>query len=189
MTEQPQWQLRLSLLSELIRQAPGSLGRTALMKLAYLLQTIKELPLGYDFRLYTYGPFDSDLLNDLGQAQSLGLVQSRIVQFPAGSGYGYEFSAGPGLERASERIRPTIAAFQSAIHWVLDEFGRLSAADLELITTIIYADREAARDKEEIAVEDLGRTVKEVKPRFADCYILEKIEELAKNGLLTATKA
>jgi hypothetical protein len=30
------------------------------MKLACFLQTVKEVPLGYNFRLYTYGPYDGD---------------------------------------------------------------------------------------------------------------------------------
>ena len=70
MTQQEQLWFRLDLLCTLIDQAPGRLGRTAIMKLAYLLQTVKCLPLGYDFRLHTYGSFESDVLNDLGSAES-----------------------------------------------------------------------------------------------------------------------
>jgi hypothetical protein len=181
------WWVRLGLLSELVGQAPGKLGRTALMKLAYLLQAVKEVPLGYDFRLYTYGPFDSDVLNDLGLAESFGVVQSQMVQFPSGSGYGYEFSIGPRREMVQKRAGREVARYQPVIRWALEEFGRHSAADLELITTIVYADREAAGRKERLSFQELGRKVKEVKPRFTDQYIAAKIEEMAKKGLLLAT--
>jgi hypothetical protein len=159
------------------------------MKMAYLLQTVKAMPLGYDFRLYTYGPFDSDVLNDLGLAEMVGAVQSQIVHFPNNSGYGYEFSAGPGREVLRKRVVSELARYQPAIGWVLEEFGGHSAADLELITTIIYADREAARQRQRMSADELCRKVKEVKPRFTDQYIAKRVEELANKRLLTATTA
>jgi hypothetical protein len=67
--------LRLGVLAALVAQAPGKLGRTALMKMAYFLQTIKGVSLGYDFRMYTYGPFDQDVLDDLSTARGLGRGQ------------------------------------------------------------------------------------------------------------------
>lgn len=188
MNEQQQWWLRLGLLSELIGQAPGKLGRTALMKLAYLLQTVKGVPLGYDFRLYTYGPFDSDVLNDLGLAESLGAVKSEMVAFPSGSGYGYEFTQGPERNAVQQRIGNELSKYRSEIRWAVHEFGEQSAGDLELLTTIIYADREVARAGAAISFQDLGRSVKEIKPRFTDQYILHKIRELAGKSLLVGGK-
>lgn len=156
------------------------------MKLAYLLQTVRGLPLGYDFRLYSYGPFDSDALSDLDRAESLGLVSAQMVRFP--SGYGYEFSLGPKNSLGSEPLNKGCEGYESEIAWALKEFGNSSAADLELITTIVYVDREMVSREEESSVEDLARTVKEVKPRFGDAYIIEKIKDLAKKELLVATK-
>jgi hypothetical protein len=43
MNPQHRWQLRWSLLSELVAKAPGKLGRTAIMKLVYFLQSHEEL--------------------------------------------------------------------------------------------------------------------------------------------------
>src|SRR5262245_49896853 len=143
MNDQDRFWLRLGLLSTLIERAPVRLGRTALMKLAYLLQTLRGLPLGYDFRLHTYGPFDSDLLNDLGMAESLGAITSNMVIFP--SGYGYEFASRPEGDTIRKRFAPQLDNYQADLCWALDEFGGLSAADLELLSTIIYANREAAR--------------------------------------------
>ncbi len=186
MTQQEQLWFRLDLLCALIGQAPVRLGRTAVMKLAYLLQTVKGVPLGYDFRLHTYGPFDSDVLNDLGSAESLGAVKSEMVTFPSGSGYGYEFTTGANRDFISRKAEGRLSAYEQAIHWALAEFGSQRAAELELLTTIIYADREAAQRKELLSVEELASKVGEVKPHFAKQYVVSKIEELSRKNLLVA---
>ncbi len=186
MTDQERWWLRLGLLTELVGLASAKLGRTALMKLAYLLQTAKGLPLGYDFRLYTYGPFDSDVLNDLGSAESLGAVKSEMVTFSSGSGYGYEFTPGSTGEFVRQRAKEVLSNYEPDIHWALEEFGGRSAGELELLTTIIYADREAVQRGEQLAVKKLAQRVGEVKPRFTEQQIIEKIEELSRKGLLNA---
>jgi hypothetical protein len=184
MNNHERWFLRLSLLSELVGQSSTKLGRTAVMKLAFLLQIVKGLPLGYDFRLYTYGPFDSDVLNDLGFAESLGAVESQMVTFP--SGYGYEFTPGPQRQTVTSWASSELSKYQNDIRWALEEFGGQAAADLELIATIIYADREAARQRQFLPPEELGRRVKEVKPHFTEDYILQTIKSLADKRLLVA---
>lgn len=178
------WLFRLGLLSELVSQAPCKLGRTGVMKLAFLLQTVKGLPLGYNFRLYTYGPFDSDVLNDLGQAESLGAVKSQLITYP--SSYGYEFTPGPRHEMIEAKVAQELAKYRDAIRWALEEFGRKSSPDLELLTTIVYADREAARLRQELTPDELGRRVQEVKPHFSEEYIAKAIKELIDKGLLQA---
>src|SRR5258708_3675736 len=136
MSDQDRGLLRMGLLCDLIGKSPIKLGRTALMKLAYLLQIVKGVPLGYDFRLYTYGPFDGDVLNDLGTAEALALVKSEMISFSNGMGYGYEFSRGPFFDRVHDRTKDHISAYESEVRWALNEFGQLSASDLELVTAI-----------------------------------------------------
>ena len=58
-------------ISDLFRAKSPTLGRTAIMKLCFFLQESKGVPLGYHFSLYSYGPFDSDVLSDLGTAVRL----------------------------------------------------------------------------------------------------------------------
>ena len=89
MSTQDRWWFRIGVLTDLVARSRTKLGRTALMKLAFLLQTVEGLPLGYNFRLYTYGPFDEDVLNDLGQAECMQAVVSTMVPFSGGEGYGY----------------------------------------------------------------------------------------------------
>ncbi len=91
------WGFRLGILTEMVERAPSRLGRTAIMKLVYLLQTVKGVPLGYSFGLYIYGPYENDVLNDLGQGETMRAVRSSVVLHP--KGYGYEFSPGPARPR------------------------------------------------------------------------------------------
>src|SRR5579872_1325193 len=82
------YKARLGLLPTLVERASsGHIGRTALMKYMYFLQTLRGVPLGYNFSLYSYGPFDSDVLADLSSAEVLKIVEITPVEFPGGYGY------------------------------------------------------------------------------------------------------
>ena len=67
-------------------------------------------------------------------------------------------------------------------------FGGLSAADLELTSTIIYADREAYRSGETIPVAELARRVREVKPHFTVDHVIRTAESLLEKDLLMVTR-
>jgi hypothetical protein len=179
------WGLRVGVLTELVERAPTKLGRTGVMKLAFLLQTVKGVPLGYNFRLYTYGPFDGDVLDDLGQAETMKAIESAVVSHP--SGYGYEFSPGPERERVKAIEGAELAKYRDAISWALSGFGCRTAADLELISTIVYADRDACERRQRIAPDELCRQVREIKPRFSEEYVRQTIASLAEKGLLVAS--
>lgn len=172
--------LRLGVLTSLVERSPNKLGRTAVMKLAFLLQTVKGVPLGYNFRLYTYGPFDGDVLNDLAQAETLKAVESSMVYF--NGGYGYEFTPGPGRQAIQAMAGLELNRIDSEVSWALQEFAGKSAGDLELLATIVYADRQGQR----LSFADLCRQVKGIKPRFTDEYILKNIELLSGMRLLRA---
>ena len=85
------WGLRLAALSTLVKDSPLKPGRTALMKFAYLLQTVRGVPFGYRFELYNYGPYDATVLSDLSEAATLKAIKSETVYHP--SGYGYEYTS------------------------------------------------------------------------------------------------
>jgi hypothetical protein len=63
---------KLAIITTLVRDSPIALGRTGLMKCLFFLKILENVPLPYNFRLYTYGPFDSHVLEDLQYAESLG---------------------------------------------------------------------------------------------------------------------
>ena len=180
-------EVRLATITDLCSQAPdGSLGRTALMKLCFFLQTLQGVPLGYHFTLYSYGPFDSNVLSDLGTAESLGALRSTVAYYPGGYGYNIQKA-----ERG-DSIMATGASFlgkhRTALDWVIAEFGSLGSANLELQSTIIFADREAAGNAEILTLPELARRVREVKPHFEETFILENATRLYEKGLLKSAK-
>jgi uncharacterized protein len=185
MNAQERWLFRLAIISELVKQAHGRPGRTAVMKLEYFLQTVKQVPLGYNFRLYTYGPFDSNVLTDLSQAEAMRAVRSKIVPNP--SGYGYEFEPGPRLDEVKGLFKAGLAAHESALNWVVSEFSNMTASDLELVSTIMYADREAGQKGESLNIEDLCQQVSQIKRRFELDYIRSKVELMMSKQLLFST--
>jgi len=171
---------RIALLAELVKQAPAKLGRTAIMKLMFFLKVLRNVPLPYDFRLYTYGPFDSDVLGDLAYAEALDAVRSAIVAYPGG--YGYEYSAGPQAARIEEHDRDLVEQHRESIRWVLERFGHRSAVDLEMASTLVYIDRQ----KPGTSIPELAKKVSTVKPHLTLPAIEREARTLKEQALLTA---
>jgi len=182
MRRDQEWWRRLAILATLVKKSPNPPGRTAMMKFAYLLQTLCGVPLGYNFKLYNYGPYDSDVLTDLSQAATLDAIESRIVHYP--NAYGYEYSAADGYEDLCARVEDELGKFDTDIDWVIKRFGKMNASQLELNSTIIYANREMKRKKQAATVSELARRVHQIKPHFAEVDIKKAIEDLAKDGLV-----
>ena len=171
---------RLGVIAYLAKKlGPDALGRTSLMKLLYLAQELKNVPLDYHFTLYSYGPFDSDVLADLGRAESLEAVKSNVEYFSGG----YRYKISPGVQ-AAELVGDSefIQVHQPALDWVIENFGQYSPSDLELLSTIVFADQQG---KEPVSRDDLAQTVNSIKPKFAPAYVRDKVGHLASQGLLT----
>ena len=177
---------RMALITRLAEKYPSSFGRTALMKFCYFLQTLRNVPLGYHFTLYSYGPFDSDVLADLDMAEALGTVQSTVV--PYSGGYGYEIKPTDQSQATVRLAADFLGKHQEDIDWVVNEFRGLNSADLELVGTIVYVDREAASAGESLKIEDLVQRVKDVKPRFSESRIQGHVENLSGKNLLCSIR-
>ena len=175
---------RLAILSTLVKKAPEPPGRTGLMKFAYLLQTVRGVPLGYRFELYNYGPYDSTVLSDLSQASTLKAIKSTTVFYP--NGYGYEYTANnKGYESLCKKVADDLKGVEKDIDWVLDEFGNDSASRLELVSTITFAEREMKRKDQDRKPDELCRRVKRIKPHFTEEIIAATIDELAEKELIS----
>ncbi len=170
---------RISIIVALVQQAPGQrLGRTAVMKLLYFLSVLRNVSLGYRFTLYSYGPFDSEVLQDLDYAQSLGALTTRVVGNAVG--YGYDIQPGSEADSAQDFAPKFLRKHQNDVAWVLQHFGRFGAADLELAGTIVYVDRESSAQ----TIDELAQRVRDVKPHFTIPKIRERIQEFKDENLL-----
>jgi hypothetical protein len=179
--------VRLAVLVALAEKRAAPLGRTAFMKLCYFLQTLRNVPLGYRFTLYSYGPFDARVLSDLSSAEALGGLHSEVVLYP--TGYGYEIVLSHKSELVKGMAADFVRHYDLDINWVLEQFGTYGSGDLELLSTIIYVEREYAKGKQKLGWDSLARRVHEIKPHFTESYIREKMLDLCKKGLLRSLDA
>lgn len=169
---------RLGIFVKLAETVPGNLGRTSLMKLCYFLQTIRKVPLQYEFSLYSYGPFDSEVLSDLQAAENLDILQTDIEYYPGG--YRYRIGPAEKSDRAKELAREFLDKYRKDVEWVAHLFGNRSASDLELLSTILFVYDEGEIDNHN----DLADKVNSIKPHFPHSQISSQIEWLDKSGLL-----
>ncbi len=183
MTDIKKLKQRIGVIVELIKQS-DTLGRTALMKLIYFLQELKGINLGYQFRIYTYGPFDSSVLDDLSYAESLKIVESEIESFP--NGYSYKYKVKNSNENIIPGIQDYLEENRESIEWVSNEFGNNYASELELLSTIVYVDKLYNQKEEQVSIEEIRETVKKIKSHFTDDHILNSIKDLKTKGLLNS---
>lgn len=179
---------RLAVICRLVERAGDfNVGRTALMKFLYILKEVKGVPLDYRFTLYTYGPFDSRVLDDLSYAESLEAVDSAVVPYPGGTGY--IFKPGAKAEKIASRGEDFLALHLEDIEWVVNEFGQRTAADLEMISTVIYVDRQAKKCQKSLTLEELATKVVDIKPHLEKATVLREAEELCESAYLEAVAA
>lgn len=168
----------LAVIGVMAERAPfKNLGRTAIMKCIYFLQVLRGVPLRYSFSLYSYGPFDADVLGDLAYAENLGIVSTQVVAYP--NAYGYEIKPGPNIESVKAAASQFLSQYGEDIDWVMQRFGRRSAADLELDSTIVFIDRELVGEGRKITGAELASRVENVKPQFKPERILSHIASSA----------
>jgi len=153
------------------------------MKLCFFLQESFGVPLGYDFSLYSYGPFDSDVLSDITTAERLNVLKSSIVYYASGTGYLYDegFDAKSVKDLASDFLGEN----KDKIDWVIDHFGKKNAADLELLSTILFV----AKFQNPKEVEQLIEQVKLIKPHFSPERIRTGFFELVALNILRVQPA
>lgn len=155
-------------------------SKTALQKLIYLLQEIYGIDCGYRFDFYIFGPYCSDIELDLSLVASWDGVRIEPVASYLG---GYHIAPGDNNQAVREKAKDFLTRddVSSAIEGLVNEFGSLSAKELELISTIIYV----VREETVTSMVKLLSIVKSLKPRFSEEEILNKIHMLQSRGLIT----
>jgi hypothetical protein len=172
---------RLALMAEISDQWKSKasvLGRTALMKLCFFLQESRGIPLGYSFSLYSYGPFDSDVLSDLGTAVRLSVLKEGIVHYPSGTGY--EYLPGPDIPSVKNLASDFLGHNSTKIKWAVDTFGSKTAGELELLSTTFFV----AKYHNPGDIRRLIDQVESIKPHFSREQIQKGVDELINLKLL-----
>ncbi len=175
---------RYALVTELVEQAHDvspQLGKTAVQKLMYLLDELYRVDTGYEFGLYTYGPFDSKLLSDLDYLEALGGVEVEPVEGPFGMGYA--ISPAPRSKAIGDKGRAHLDANRDKLSTLVTEFAHRTATELELLSTLVYVHR-ALGQGGSVPRGELVELVRAIKPKFTTASIDHGICELRQLGHL-----
>lgn len=167
---------RYALVAELARRFEANritLGKTVLQKIVFLLQRVFGIDCDYAYTLYTYGPYCADVARDLDIVEGFGgvLVKDNLYG-------GYEIQPGSANDELRRRGAEFLGQIQDSLDQLIADYGRASAKDLELRSTIIYMANPGRSNKE------LIRLVHDVKPHFSTAQIEAAYRELDEKGYL-----
>ncbi len=157
------------------------LGKTKLMKIIYMLQQVKKVDLGYDFDIYTYGPYSSEVLESVDELTDEGLMLSKMYQY--NNYVGYELSL---TDEGAQALSDIEKKEDVAIRDILDFAEGKSAKDLELYSTIIFINHFYSRSKSGSGSTVVTKKVHEIKPHFEEKSISEAYEALASKNYIKA---
>lgn len=170
-------QLPLELARRLGDKSP-QFGKTVFMKMAYLLQELYEVPLGYRFSLYTYGPYSPEVLADLEYAKLRHQVNVEYL----GEQGGFHIAPSEKMGISGKQEGP-ISDFDERLNELVERFGSFNARDLELRTTSIFLWKRIRPTKQE-GVSSLVEAVRHLKPHFDEKTIRFAVDSLIKEGVI-----
>ena len=171
-------QLPLELAGRLEGQSP-QFGKTAFMKMAYLLQELYEVPLGYRFSLYTYGPYSPEVLADLEYANLRKQVE---VEYLGDRQGGFRITPGEVVSGSNFQNEP-IAKYSQVLDDLVEHFGSFNARELELRTTSIFLWKRIRPSKPE-NLGTLIEAVLQLKPHFSKMAVRSAINDLVNDGII-----
>jgi uncharacterized protein YwgA len=154
-------------------QGAHPLGKTAMQKLIYLIQELTGVPVGYRFRIYNYGPYSSDLAEDVTYVEFLNGIR---VDFDAALN-SYKIEVSEKAPFLKEKAREFIDRYQSGMDKIIQEFGQRKARELELVSTTVYVSR-VLQATQTYSQERLMSQVQEIKPKFRPEEIQQAIKDL-----------
>ncbi|SRR5713101_4497115 len=166
-----QKELRVAVIVALAQSAQTRLGKTQVQKLVYFAQN-SAVPLEYGYEIYHYGPYSFDLARELGSLDALGVLN--VESDP--NGFGFDISVGKFAEKFKLE-----AKYQRKIEKVIDQFGRDTAAQLEVKATIhfVYSVIKKRIPSGKIKAEVIKK-VGALKPRFTEVFIRNCYSDLEK---------
>lgn len=145
-------------------------GKIRMQKLVYFLQSIFGVPLGYDYKMHYYGPYSDELNDDL-----IAMQVGKNVEIGADpSGYGYHII--PGTQDVITKS-DVLADYSRKISKCLDDFGRFSPSDLEILGTLHFVKYIAGVSDEKKIIEKTSM-LKPVFPRATIEQTYKKLESI-----------
>lgn len=159
-------------LGEKLREHGSWCGETHLQKSLYFLQELLEVPTGFDYILYKFGPFSPDLREELGRMRTDGFLD--LVPQPAP--YGPKLRTTEVARRQLiERWGKTLARYDAQLEYVAEHLGGLGVGSLERLATALWVSREMPDSDNDARAERIN----EVKPHVSIQAATEALETVA----------
>lgn len=159
------------------------LGKTAFQKLCYIFQELYNVPIGYNFSLYNYGPYSSELMNDLEYTKFLKGITIETICYPTFKGYYIREDV--KTDDIIKEAKELIIAYNKQIEEAIELFKDFDTKALEITTTIHYIFSHLKEERFETSEQfrqELIRKTQKVKPKFSVDTIEEKINFLINKG-------
>ena len=134
-------------------------GETHLQKCLFFLQNMRQVPTGYLFQLYRYGPFSFDLRDELVHLQGDGLVTLSPRPYP----YGPTLKASDSSQQLRTYFPRTLKTYKNDLSFVADRFGGMTAGELEKRATAYYFHLKDRDNPDEL----IAAKVNEIKPHIS----------------------
>ena len=170
---------RLAIISKIVT-IDENLGKTAMMKYIYLLQQVYKVPTGYDYEIYTYGPYSSELAGDINLAADFDIIEATY----SSKHTGFELRPTSQTNICIDKEKEFINEYSDAISEVIKLFGRKTTKELELSSTIIYVYSNHSFNKWDTSFEEVTNYVKSIKPHFDMDTIKAEYMNLESLGIL-----
>jgi len=153
-------QYNKSIILNIIEQYP-SLGKTAIMKILYILQQVKKMELNYDFSIYTYGPYSAGVIEDIDDLIKATLIDVHAYEYNNYVGYNLNLT-----ERGESKISGLPIGDKKIIKEVVSFVNKKPAKTMELLSTIIFIENQYAKNNWKHDQKDIVEKVREIKPHF-----------------------
>jgi len=158
-------------LIETMKEKDSWCGETNIQKACYFLQKLTEVPLGYDFILYKYGPYSFELTDELTGLRADSILTLRIRD----PQYGPCYAAGERGNLVKDRFPKTIRRFQDETDYVASKLGSKRVGELECLATALYVSLEKGR---ELSIEERASEITKLKPHIAQRFAEEAISSV-----------
>lgn len=151
-------------------------GTVIAQKIMYFLQEGFGVDLGYHFYFYHYGPYSDELDRDLKIMKLYQIIS--IGYDPKELGYSIKLESEANIYL--DYAKPIINKYSKNISEVVELFGNLRPADLELLSTIHYVNTNNKKLRKITRIEK----VQKLKPKFSIDTIKTQYDWLARRHLL-----
>jgi len=158
----------VSLVGEMLENGSWC-GETHIQKVAYFLQSLMRVPIGYAFVLYKHGPYSFELHDDLTAMRA-----NHFLDTKSRDPYGPSFQQGELGSLVTARFPKSIDQFKPHIDFIANQLGDKGVVELERLATAQLVTLKHATPQ--ASVDERARKVRKLKPHIPLSTAIEAVE-------------